>query len=130
MSPLAVELGHGLHKGKLLQGIAHIGGSTGMATLIVRLGDNQYVKWSNTTDSPVSYVMSREEIIEHLEGADDLSFTQADHLLEIADRTGTSDPQLTLEGLVSTNRAGIDESALSVAEILVQYRASTDTPPS
>jgi hypothetical protein len=94
-----------------------------MGTLIVRLGPDQYVKWSNTTDSPVSCVMDRAAVVEHLERDDHLTFSQADHLVVSADETGTSDPHVTFDELLATNRAGVDESCLSLSEILRQYRA-------
>lgn len=95
-----------------------------MGVLVVRLGKEQYVKWSNTTDAPVSYVMGRDELVRHLESEDQVSFNQAVHLVAVADATGTSDPDVTLASLLSSNRAGPDERRLSVDEIVRQYRAS------
>ena len=94
-----------------------------MGTLVVCLAEDKYVKWSNTTDSPVSPVLDRAALIDFLEHEDHLTFSQADHLIAMADETGTSDPYVTLDELLATNRAGVDESCLSLSEILRQYRA-------
>lgn len=96
-----------------------------MGVLIVRLGKEQYVKWSNTTDAPVSYVTGRDELIRQLESEDGVSYSQAAHLLEVADETGTSDPNVNLANLLDNNRAGPDESWLTADEIVRQYRASS-----
>lgn len=91
--------------------------------LVVRLGEEQYVKWSNTTDAPVSYVTGRDELIRRLESDERLSFSQASHLLDVADETGTSDSAVDLASLLANNRAGEDERHLTVDEIVHLYRA-------
>ena len=93
-----------------------------MAVLIARLGENKYVKWSNTTDSPVSNVMSKDDLIEDLESAEQLTFEEAMQLVQIANVAGTSDPNLGLESLVATNRAGPSEEWLSLDEIILHYQ--------
>lgn len=95
-----------------------------MATLIVRLEEDAYVRWSNTTDAPVSYVMTRSEIVEDLQNEDALDRDEALNLLDRTDATGTSDSAVDLSVLLATNRAGPGESRLSALEILQQYRRS------
>ena len=93
-----------------------------MGTFVVRLGDDQYVKWSNTVDAPVSPVLTRSELILFLEAEDQVTFSQAEHLLTLADHNGTSDPHTDLESLLATNRAGSEGQNLSIAEIIQDYR--------
>jgi|SRR6478752_6488442 len=95
-----------------------------VATLIVRLGDDAYVEWSNTTDAPVSHVMTRSEALEHLRDEDALDSDDALRLLDRADTIGTSDPAVDLDVLLATNRAGPGESRLSPSEILQHYKRS------
>ena len=95
-----------------------------MAVLIVRLGDNQYVKWSNTVDAPVSCVLGRNELIRELESEDRLALSQAACLVDAADDTGTSDPAAPLDALLASNRAGPGESQLSLDEIVRQYQGT------
>lgn len=90
--------------------------------MIVRLGDAQYVKWSNTVDAPVSHVMTRTEMIHELEAHDRVPFSQAIHLLELTDQSGVSDPDVDFAALLATNRAGPDETRLELDEILEHYR--------
>jgi hypothetical protein len=65
-----------------------------VAALIVRLDAEQYVKWSTTVDAPVSCVMTRSELVHHLESQEQVSFELAVHLLDLADATGSSDRNL------------------------------------
>lgn len=96
-----------------------------MGVLVVHLGEGQYVKWSNTTDAPVSYVLNREQLTHELETADQMTFSQAVRLLDLADEAGTSDPDVSLETLIEGNRAGPDESSLSLSDIIRDYRLPT-----
>jgi hypothetical protein len=95
-----------------------------VATFVARLGDDEYVIWSNTVDAPVTFAMTRTEVIEHMQSTDRLNFDQADHLVALPDTTGTSDPHLTLEDLLANNRAGVGESTLTLSEIRALYRAN------
>jgi hypothetical protein len=95
-----------------------------VGVLVVRLGEEHYVKWSNTTDAPVSCVMGRDELIRQLESDEQVAFSQAVHLLDVADETGTSDADINLASLLANNRAGPDERRLTVDEIVRQYRCS------
>ena len=93
-----------------------------MATLLVRLADNAYVKWSDTTDAPVGHVMTRAEASNALRNADGLATDEVERLVGQTDTTGTSDPTVSLEALLAANRAGTHEESLSLDEILAEYR--------
>ena len=92
-----------------------------MGSLVVRLQHNQYVKWSNTVDAPVSPVCTRETLIALLETEDEVSFSEASRLMDLADQGGTSDPHVDLATLLSTNRAGPAEEILTLDEIIRMY---------
>jgi hypothetical protein len=94
-----------------------------MGQIVVRLGADQYVKWSNTTDSPISHVMRRDEILDRLQSEDHMSFEQAKYLLDVVvDGSGTSDPGTDLETVLATNCAGSGGETLTIEEILSRYR--------
>jgi hypothetical protein len=90
--------------------------------LVLRLDANHYVKWSNTVDAPVSYVMRRAEMQRYLVEDDGLDADEASSMLSTVDEFGSSDPSMSMESVIAGNRAGPDESALSVGEILTTYR--------
>ncbi len=65
--------------------------------------------------------MTRSEATERLQAEEELGLGEALQLPDRADATGTSDPAIDLNVLLDTNRAGSDESRLSVSEILEHY---------
>lgn len=93
-----------------------------MATLLVRLADDAYVKWSDTTDAPASHVMTKAEASDALQTDDGLASDEVERLIGQADTTGTSDPAVSLDALLATNRAGTNEESLSLSDILSEYR--------
>ena len=93
-----------------------------VGVFVVRLGDDQFVTWSNTTDSPVSYVMAREELITFLASEEAVPYEQAVHILDVAEERGVSRPDLDLADVLAANRAGDDEDRISVQEIVRRYR--------
>jgi hypothetical protein len=101
-----------------------------MGKLLARLAENAYVIWSNTVDAPISHVMTRDETLRAVQVAEGLRLAEAKRLVEQADATGTSDPDVGLETLLASNRAGTDESRLSAAKILESYRRAAADPPS
>ena len=89
-----------------------------MPRYIAKLGDDQYVDWSEIVDAPVSRVMSREEAVTEY-GEDRVAR---------ADRTGTSiiDPDSLMDGItpeeiIVGNRAGPNETELTLEKILERY---------
>jgi hypothetical protein len=65
--------------------------------------------------------MSRAELALALETEDQLDADEVERLLGLADERGTSDPDVSLDELLATNRAGVNESTLSATEIIRQY---------
>jgi hypothetical protein len=66
--------------------------------------------------------MGRAEMLEWLVKHDCIDKSRALLILSTVDEFGTSDPCIDLQSLIAGNRAGSDESALSVEEILGEYR--------
>jgi hypothetical protein len=92
-----------------------------VSVLVVRLAAGRYVKWSNTTDSPVRPVMDRDQLKDDLGRSDLLGPAVIDELLARVDARGTSDPDLSVSEVIATNRAGPNEEPLTVEEILDRY---------
>lgn len=84
-----------------------------MPRYVVKFGEGQYLEWSTVVDAPVVYMTkSREEAVMDF-GAD---------RIERADKGGTSAPQfLTLEDIANYNRAGDDETCITIPEIIEKY---------
>ncbi|MEY2474215.1 MAG: hypothetical protein QOK28_3544 [Actinomycetota bacterium] len=51
---------------------------------------------------------------------------EAEELLSLVDREGTSEPGLTVEELLADNRAGPNETHLTLDEVLRRYAALPD----
>jgi hypothetical protein len=102
-------------------GVQHTRSFGVVGTFVVRLAEDRYVIWSNTVDAPVSHVMDRDALVEHVTASGE-PLERAQQLAELADEVGLSDPSTTLDAVLATNRAGSGESRLSVADILRQYR--------
>jgi hypothetical protein len=88
-----------------------------MSRYLIKLADDAYVEWSTVVDAPVSGVFTRSELIEQ---------DQADRI-ERCDKYGHSamwfGPQ-TAEELIAGNRAGFQETALTLDEIIEQFGGS------
>jgi hypothetical protein len=89
--------------------------------LILRLGHDQYVLWSNTVDAPVSWVMNRDRMIDKLEAEQGGNSEHIIELLTTVDRTGSSDLATPLAEVLAENRAGPSERWLSVEEIVQAF---------
>lgn len=92
-----------------------------MAHVILKF-NNLYCEWSTIVDSPISYLMPLDAFKKHMlleigkRGCRDL-YKQ----LNAADDTGSSSYAYTKDELLSTNRAGHNESHLSEAELIKAY---------
>lgn len=87
-------------------------------------GRDYYLEWSTITDSPVTYGMSREEFEQHYREEYGISAMRTEWPERMArvDEKGTSSLlYISVEDLVSHNRAGPDETPLSVEGILGRY---------
>lgn len=87
-----------------------------MGRYVAKLGEDAYCEWSTVVDAPVSWVVPRVNAVE--------GWTE--ERVARADRNGTSildgyPAGKTPEEIVRGNRAGPDESELTVAEILARY---------
>lgn len=90
-----------------------------MPTYIIKLAD-KYLLYSTIVDAPITYGMSKEELIEYLkeEGTDRLI---EDRLARV-DKIGTSSRlDSSAEETIEFNKAGPGESNLSVEEFIKTY---------
>lgn len=104
-----------------------------MGRWLVRLGEDAYVEWSSAVDAPVSWVMTREEAIT-FRMSGDRGFApapriEAEGAVRRADLFGHSiidGPRFDdARAAVRTNRAGPDETELTLEQIAARY-ASPD----
>jgi hypothetical protein len=93
-----------------------------VARFVIRLAADEYVHWSSVVDAPVSYVHTRRQAV--------AAWTE-DRVAR-ADRQVSSiiDPPFygTAEQAVAGNRAGPDETTLTLDEIRRQYHPGHDLP--
>lgn len=94
-----------------------------MAKAIVKLADDKYVEWSSVVDAPVSCVMSRKDMREYLHETYGMASVAGNlERLDRADEHGTSFHTPTPASAVAGfNRAGPNETKLSLEEIIKQY---------
>lgn len=95
-----------------------------MGKCVAKLADDEYVEWSTVVDAPITYICNREEMKAHLLERYGTA-GRPDERIARADKRGTSwiDREETMEDLVALNRAGDDETELTLGEIREQYRA-------
>ena len=93
-----------------------------MPTFIIKLED-KYFEWSTIVDAPVTFAMSRDELEEHIkEEYGNEGLRELPERLKRVDKQGTSCcVPLTVEDLISCNRAGDGESELTKEEILEKF---------
>lgn len=89
-----------------------------MGRYVAKLADDAYVEWSTVVDAPVSWVQSRQQAIKKWSA----------QRVDRADHNGTSiidgyPAGSTPEEIVAGNRAGPDETEMSVQEIIEAYNA-------
>lgn len=97
-----------------------------MARGIIKLADQAYVEWSTVVDAPTTYVLTRDEMLTHLNQntfpMGKRTFQENEKRLQRADQTGTSFlDSTTRDQLLAGNRAGPKESTLTLEEILRDY---------
>jgi hypothetical protein len=94
-----------------------------MGRYIAKLGDDAYVDWSTVVDAPVSFILTREEAVAEW----------SEERVARADHHGTSiwdgyPAGSTPDEIVRANRAGPNESELTLEQILVAYDAENPAP--
>jgi hypothetical protein len=92
-----------------------------MARFVVQLMPGKLVVWSNTVDAPVSPVMDREQLVDHLARHEQVTYDEAVAIVDVAERDGTSDSSQPLDGVLARNRAGPNEEALDARGIVARY---------
>lgn len=92
-----------------------------MGKFIIKIND-KYFEWSTIVDAPITYGMSLEELsayIRRTQGTEGLDLLPK--RLERVNQKGTSAIDRTLDNLISSNRAGINEKNITAEEIYKQY---------
>lgn len=94
-----------------------------MGRYVAKLAEDTYVEWSTVMDAPVSWVENREGAVSRW----------TEERVARADNNGTSlldeyPAGQTPEEIVSGNRAGPEESTLTVDEIIAAYNADNPAP--
>lgn len=95
-----------------------------MGTGILKLGPDQYVEWSTVVDAPVSYILTRKKmeaflLAEAVKKARD----RVTERLDTADRNGLTFVDCgSVAELVRGNRAGPNETELTLEQIVEKYR--------
>jgi hypothetical protein len=82
-----------------------------VSVLVLRLAAGRYIKWSNTTDSPVGPVTGRDHLKDGLVRSDRLAPSVAEELLVRVDAHGTGDPGMSLSEVIASDRAEPNEEA-------------------
>ena len=93
-----------------------------MGRCLIKIKD-QYLEWSTVVDAPVTYGMTLEEL--HIfikEEYGNSGLVELPQRMERIEKNGTSsNMRISLESLISDNRAGPNETCLSLDEIYERY---------
>lgn len=110
-----------------------------MGRAIIKINDTHrayYLEWSSVVDAPISRGLTLSELTERvrLEYGEDGVRALPDRLARVEKRGHSligSDEASTVAGFISGNRAGADETELSLEQILTHYchRAGIGKPP-
>lgn len=94
-----------------------------MPRCIVKLKEDTYVEWSTIVDAPVTYILTRKEMLKYLdERYGTVSFEENRERLDRTDKNGTSFHEMThAEELICSNRAGENEEKITLEQILERY---------
>ncbi len=88
-------------------------------------GEARYLEWSTSVDAPITHGMTREAFGEYYrEQHGHIAMFDLEKRLARADAYGTSDlrePPEPLAEFVKGNRAGANETELTLAELIDQY---------
>jgi len=83
----------------------------------VRLAEDEYVEWSTVVDAPVTYICDRAEAVQEW---GEQRVTRAD--FHVSSAWPAEFQAATPGDFIAGNRAGPDETELSLAELRDQYR--------
>ena len=102
---------------------------------IQRGDETRYLMWSTIVDAPISYALTEAEVIQFIrEDAADTAERSGRPHLERAKAHGTSwhHHGRNADDMIANNRAGDDETTLTLAEIIDRYWDAPDfeTTPS
>lgn len=89
-----------------------------MPRFVCKFGDDQYLMWSTVVDAPVTYMMTRDEMLTHCGDPDRVARADQYGTSIIPEREGE---RRDLKSLVGWNRAGLNESHLTIEEIVKEY---------
>lgn len=88
-----------------------------MPRYILKIADDEYVDWSTIVDAPVSYIVTRAEAVARW-GKDRIGRADAYTTSLIEPEYGPN----CAEEAIACNRAGPDESQLTLEQIRERYR--------
>lgn len=96
-----------------------------MPKFIAKLGDDKYCEWSTVVDAPVSMIFTMEQFRRYYRRQyGEASMEELPKRLARAEETGCSALSgCTAEDLIRCNRAGPDESELTLEQIIERYSA-------
>jgi hypothetical protein len=93
--------------------------------LVLRLGDDRYLVWVRDLNGPMTRVMDRDLVLEHLREDLHVRKEAALDAIEQANRTGLSDPRLTVDEVLATyplgNQPGQRHSFATVEDMLAYW---------
>lgn len=86
-------------------------------------GQAYYLVWSTVVDAPITGGMSREALREHWREQEGVAgLREMDRAMDRVEATGVSSPRYRdPSDLLKGNRAGEDESELTLAEVIEEY---------
>lgn len=90
-----------------------------MPRVVLKLHDDEYVEWSTVVDAPVSYILNRVEAVREW-GEDRVGRADAYTMSYVEPEY----PPDSAAAAIVLNRAGADESELTLGQIREQYRSA------
>ena len=94
-----------------------------------RDGETRYVEWSTVVDAPVTYAMTEDELRAHMkEEYGNEGLRELPERMKRVAATGTSFRDTTADEVTSGNRAGPDETTLTMDELVATYWTAPETP--
>lgn len=101
-----------------------------MSRTLLRFEDRDteyFLEWSTGVDAPITFGMSESELREHVrEEYGAVGIADLDERIARCRKRGTSSRIGSLEGYISTNRAGAGETRLTTAQIIDAYCVRKD----